>query len=307
MGIEGELLPSIEFCPKCDYNIKLFSNANLYSYFAYNTLKCPNCGEDLNLRKILLGMLDEISTHIGTHYYMLGCKSKLIEITLKTNDFYELDLSKEIGNGELLSIISISPNFPMGNTPMVPSAYIYPKDFLFRDKKTQLYGVPMGNGKDTNYSVNYVYAPENIKKDLSNMLLLDAFKFHAEEDFRNIILSANSAIEILFNKIFEKHLVDSLEDKSDQLSNKKKKKINHFLKDGATYGYKLYPLFPSICEITGIPRLDKDILSNLNNLRKDRNNLIHDGITDLSNKMKIKEELVAAFLTFKYFKLLHGF
>ncbi len=170
-----------------------------------------------------------------------------------------------------------------------------------------MWGVPV-TGDDTDYFVTYAYAPEYVQNDLSNKLLLEAFKFYFEEDYRNMILSANTAVEILFNKFFNNLLFDSnsLKNEEGNVSRDNKDRIEGFLKNGATYGYKLYPFFPLISEIREFPGLNRKISKKLDNLKDKRNSLIHDGNADLINEEEIKEELIAAFLTFKYFKLIHG-
>jgi hypothetical protein len=139
-----------------------------------------------------------------------------------------------------------------------------------------------------------VYAPKEIKEDLSNMLLLDAFKFYTEENPRYMIISAHSAIEILLNKFIKKFL------KEKGASETKSEK---FL-DATDNFHKLGLLIPVICEIKRFPIINKNIMENLKSLNTSRNNLMHYGKTDM-NTEKIKRELISAFLAFKYFKLIH--
>lgn len=128
------------------------------------------------------------------------------------------------------------------------------------------------------------------------MLLLDAFKFFFEEDYRYMIVSAHTSVEILYNKFFEKFLSDN---------NISKNKIDDLL-NVTTYSYQLDPLLPLICKIKDYPSLNNNILEGLKNLRTDRNKLVHSGDADLSDKTKMKRELISAFLAFKYFNIIHG-
>ncbi len=312
------LTDKLKKCPDCGKYLDLSSDRVLIEYFENGKVVCPysDCKQNLKLFELLLGMLDEHSALFGMHYELLGCKHYTVCPIIKTNQYYNLDLKEEIGNGKLVNVISINPREPqIGNIPVISAPSIYPRDLLFENNELSIYGLPIEGGEDTKYLISFIFAPEEVTEDLSNMLLLDAFRFYAEEDYRNMVLSANTAVEILFNKFFNNLLCDSnsLKNEEGNISSDNKDRIKGFLKNGATYGYKLYPFFPFISEIREFPGLNRKISKKLDNLKDKRNRLIHEGKPDLKNeeglknREEIKEELIAAFLTFKYFKLIHGF
>lgn len=276
-------------CPHCNHLLE-FHDAAFILYFNSKDTICPKCNNNLNLWSIFLNTLDWCD--FGMHYALLGCQSKMYKIAIKPNEYTTLDLRKDIGNGDLLYV---NLTVEGGDKAIVPMYNINSQ--LYNDKLTVLYGAPLNEDSiESKANVFYWYAPEEIKEDLANMLLLDAFKFYNERNYRYMIISAHSAVEIMQYKFFEKLLNEN------DISNGKTKE---FLKGAATYSLQLDPLLPLMSKIMDFTMFDNKICENLKSLAKDRNNLIHRGKTDISDMTKLKEELISAFFAFKYFKIIH--
>lgn len=278
-------------CPEC--NSVLNMNDNLFmSYFNSVKLTCPQCKKSIDLWKIFMKQLDPPVISFASHYSLLGCVNNRTKILIKPNELFKLDLSNEIGEGELL-YINYTPcsgeTFPIETHSNVPISHLKVKNKL-------IYGQPINeNSKETEVNVYYWFAPEKLKDDLSNMLLLDAFKFFFEGDYRYMIISAHSSVEIILSKFIKKILTEH------SISEKNSKE---FTKSIGTK-YQLDTLLPLICNLLNFPILDTKIVGGLKDLRADRNRLIHTGETDILDKTKLKKELISAFFAFRYFKLLN--
>ncbi len=117
-------------CPDCKNKLDIFTDPKLISYFNSDSgiVKCSICEKEFDLWDSLLDTLNEANTWIGIHYSLLGCITNTTTITIKPNITNHLDLSTEIGEGELLTI-SFSPEEKLGVAPFVPITTSYPKDF----------------------------------------------------------------------------------------------------------------------------------------------------------------------------------
>lgn len=279
-------------CPEC-HVVQELDDSIFETYFKEKNWKCPNCGK--NLSDILLANLNRTHVTFGLHYGLLGCINEILEINLQPNEFFDLDLNNKIKYGELLYInvsgVGKNPVRPMVSTNLLSGNYNY--------KRVVIYGKPNNPKKPSEgyIQVMYWYAPEEIKNDLSNMLLLDAFKFFFEGNYRYMIISANSAVEILLSKFLNKII-----DEKEILS--KSKKDDFLKKNMIDYRDRLDILLPLFSKILGFPELNDPIYEGLKNLNSDRNKLIHSGETPLETK-RLKRELISAFLAFKYFKIIH--
>lgn len=279
-------------CSNCHSVLNL--NDSLFKlYFNSKDISCPNCSVKLDLWDIFIEKLSSPNIAFAGHYSLLGCVRDVSTFSISPNESIKVDLTEDVGDGDLLfvnfNVFGDKPTFPMTNVSI-------PQNFLFKHKTIFLKGMPLNEeSSETQITVHYWFAPENIKGDLANMLLLDAFKFFLEENYRYMVISAHSAIEILQYKFFENFLKEH---------NVSKNKTENFLKDAATYSYQLDPLLPLITKIKEYPMFDDKILEGLKNLRKDRNNLVHRGQTDISDITKLKKELISAFFAFKYFKII---
>lgn len=278
-------------CPECHVKIN-FSDALYIEFFANNKIKCPICGNNLQILETFKQSLNLLYYTFGSHYGLIGCINKFKIIRLNPNEVYELDLSEEIGDGELLFI-----NYtPYGNSRLKPIEFHgnTPQPHS-RQNTIWLYGATIGdNSPETEVNCFYWYAPAELKDDLSMKFLLDAFKKYYEQDFRYAIVSAFIAVEIAqseFHKELETTKKSELE-KIKPFPTKKKKFYN-----------RLNELLPFFAENLKFPMLNKEVADELNNLRLNRNNIVHEGkLIEDRDEDKIKNELMAALFGYKYYK-----
>lgn len=282
-------------CPNCNVDLDL-KDSFFEAYFNSENIVCPLCKNRIDLWEIFVGKLIPPILSFAGHYSLLGCVNNTINKSIITNQKFDLDLTEEIGDGELL-YVNITPGVDEGkpNLPWVSFQSVFPINWFYRNKKIHIEGIPLEpNSVETNWNIYYWFAPKEIKDDLSNMLLLDAFRSFYDENYRNMIISAHSSVEILYYQFFEKLLTEN---------DIHRDKIGNFLKNAATYGYQLSTLLPLISKIEGFPLLNDKILEGLKNLKDARNDLLHRGITDTSDEVMLKRELISAFFAFKYFKI----
>lgn len=262
------------------------------SFFKSEEILCPFCQKPLNLWIVFKSLLGE--QVFGHHYSLLGCKGKFREIKLKPNETFILDLSDDIGDGDLL-YINYTPG-PGGVQPIelhsnTPLPHI-------RQKTIYLYGRPLDNdASETGINCFYWFAPDILSDDLGMRLLLDAFKRYYEDNYRYMVISAFTAVEIAQYGFFSGLLTSSKISYS--------KKVEPFLTKNATFSSQLRVLLPFLADKMKFPMLPTEVYDGLENLRKDRNDLVHRGKPKKGlESQRIKNELVGALFAFKYYKLM---
>ncbi|CEL24401.1 hypothetical protein MB9_0758 [Methanobacterium formicicum] len=278
-------------CPDCktliSYNDELFIN-----FFKSNLVNCVYCQKQLNIWKIFKDFVNH--SVFGEHYTLLGCRYRFKEININPLEKFTLDLTEEVGDGYLLFINYNSyfgGVFPAEFIKIIPPSSILPK-------RIELYGCIPDKDKpvtETRVRIFYCYAPSQVIDDLSMRLILDAFQKYYENNYRHMVISASTAVEIAQHNFFSKIL------KTDRVSDDK---IKTFLKDNATFSSQLKVLLPTLADKMKFPMLNEQIKNDLINLRKDRDYLVHKGELKKDWDVdKIKNELISSLFAIKYYKL----
>jgi len=281
------------FCDKCESPLEI-SDASFEAFFHSRDIICTNCKQRIDLWDALKMQFDSLFVSFGWHYSLLGCQGRVIKIVLKPNEIYNLDLSREIGEGKLL-YINYTPDggglFPTQIHSNTPLTHIIPT-------KISLFPRPLKeNASETQVHVLYWFAPKEIKDDLSVMLLLDAFQRFYEKNYRYMVISAQTAIEILQYKLFERLF---------ELGDLSKDRIKTFLEDKATFSSQLFTLLPLLGKIMNFPIPNSKIFEGLKILVKTRNDVIHRGKPRKQlDEDQMKIALMSAFFTLKYYKIIH--
>jgi len=279
-------------CKECKYSRNL-DDKIFKEYFSCEKNICPKCNSELNLWDFCKMQIE--FPFFGWYFNLLGCVVNIKQITLKPNEIYDLELSDEIGEGELLFRNYTSRGkenvlLPIqfhGNDPL--------KDYLNSNIKLIPHSFS-DSPIETKVIVNYAYAPKEIVEDLSTMLMLDAFKSFYNKNYRYMFISAQTSIEILqynfFEGLFHKHKLP-------------KKKTTDFLETKATFSTQLFTLLPLFANVMLLPPINQKMIEGLTILRDIRNDLIHSGRTKEVKwtKENFIKSLLSAFLIFKYFKL----
>lgn len=275
---------------KCGHMVPLTDN-NFKKYFETG-FECFLCKRDI--WDILINSLEGVDLILGFNFYILGCLPGKKTLSLNANEIFTWNISEDIKNGELLNLHL----FSLGNTIRPVILHDDVPDHPLKTEKVLIYGRSIDPSVDEiKLELRYVYAPENIKDDLSIMLLLDAFKFFHEKNYRYMVISAHNSIEISLENFIESALINN----GVSITN-----TESLLKQ-ATHAYRLKSLLPFITNMIGFPSLNQCIYDSLEHLRKDRNNLIHEGEVDLSDIDRLKNELISVVFAHKYFKIYNEF
>lgn len=278
-------------CEQCNAVLNFTDNLFI-SFFLSEDTKCPICQNEHNIWKLFKNSLDQ--SIFGSHYSLLGCIGKIKKIHLKPNENCNLDLSNEIGDGELL-FINYTPFkggvFPIETHSNIPEPHI-------RRTNIHLHGYTLDeNASETEISCFYWFAPAEIKDDLGMRLILDAFQRYYEKNYRYMVISAFTAVEISQYHFFAELL------KSSGISYSNK--IEPFLTHNATFSSQLRVLLPFLAEEMKFPMLNKPIYDGIENLRKDRNDVVHKGEPKKGwEQERLKNELISALFAYKYYKLI---
>jgi len=291
------MLDPFEMCKcECGHMVPL-TDDNFKEYFE-SGFECFMCKKDL--WDILNNSLEGTDLTFGFNFYILGCLPGRKTLSLSANEIFTWKVTEDIENGELLNLHLFS--LENGIQPVI----LY-RDVPSHPLKTEIisiYGRSIDPSVDEiELELRYVYAPESIKEDLSIMLLLDAFKFFHETNYRYMIISAHNSIEISLVNFIKNALINN------GVSRKNTKSL---LKQ-ATHSYRLKSLLPFITNMIGFPSLNQRIYDSLEHLRKDRNGLIHIGKdededdVDLSDIDRLKNELISVVFALKYFKIYDDF
>lgn len=282
-------------CPDCSQSIEI-EDRHFELYFNSQEIICSDCKANIDLWTAIKKQLDLVL--FGWHYGLLGCIGVMDKILIKPREIYKLDLSKEIGGGELL-YINYTPMgdgglFPIqmhSNTPMShikpKIIQLYPRSFKESDSETVV-------------QIFYWFATKEIVDDLSSMLMLDAFQRFYEKNYRYMLISAQTSVEILQYKFFEELL------KGNKIT--EKREIKKFLQEKNPFATQLFTLLPFLANIMKFPiwKPDSPVRKGLQILNENRNKVGHQGepVKQL-NEDDLKKSLMGAFFAYKYFKIIH--
>lgn len=292
MTEEPEIIFKNHFpCPECRAVLN-FKEEMFDDYFHSKDVICPICGINLDILNIFKVQCKE--GHIfGFHYSLLGCVGRTKKITLKPLETFDLDLSDVIRDGELL-FISYTP---YGNCELHPiEVHTNIPEPHIRRKKILLYGRPLSkDAKETEIDILYWYSLSDIKDDIGMTLILDAFQRYYEKNYRYMVISASTAVEVAQTRFFTELL------KSSEIG---ARKIESFLTQQATFSPQLKVLLPLLADKLKFPKMKTEIYDGLLNLRDDRNDVVHEGIPENGWKEeRIETELISALFAFKYYRM----
>lgn len=277
---------------ECGYMVPL-TDDSFKKYFETG-FECIFCEKDL--WDILINSLEGVDLILGFHFYILGCLPNRKRINLGADETFIWDVAEDIENGELLNLhLLVSPG--IGREPNIEPVILQGNvpGHPLKTERLLIYGRSLDPTADNiELTLRYVYAPEKIKNELSIMLLLDAFKFFHEKNYRYMIISAHNSIEISLENFIKYALMKN---------GVSKENTDGLVKHAATHAYRLKSLLPFITTMVGLPSLNKHIYDGLEHLRKDRNKLIHEGEVALDDIDRLKNELISVVFAHQYFKI----
>lgn len=256
---------------------------------------CNNCTNKLNLYEIFKNTIQG-NFMFNDAYMVLGAQRTIFSINLTPNELYELEFSR-FNIPEEAKILQINytpqggnlfPNEVHGNITQSKRYYgdkvvLYPR--LFRGD----------NPEETEVFVSVIWI--NIKgEDHAFDNLLQAFENYVLGEYEEAIIPANVAVEEPLNRYIAKNMFD--------ITSKTRGK--RFLQDAATYSHQLNVILPLILKINDRNMLSDQIRGKLNELRKYRNKIVHEGNLNFElSKNKCAELICASYFGYSFVHILN--
>ncbi|CAG7653188.1 hypothetical protein PAESOLCIP111_06719 [Paenibacillus solanacearum] len=287
-------------CRNC--NNKLSLNFDFYKkYFEKHEIRCDLCQEIIDFEYEVKFLFDIYGS--GHYYQLLGCNGLLNNAVILPNQPLRLDISEVIEQGRLMYISytcvgtgGLVPVEHFGNEPMrYPRdnsiRIIYPCKFIGSDRAVG----------PTNINIIIWYAPKILLEDIPIMFMLDSFQSFYENNYRNMILTMQTPIEIEQNILFN-YLKTNLLSFPQDMQNM----TVEFTK--TSYSKRQLSYLPLISKTLNMPSLDNAISSGLELLNKQRNMLVHEGRIDNNFSFdNAKECLISSFITVQYYRVIREY
>ncbi len=278
-----DLAPSV-FCPHC--NSQLQADAHSFDVYFSGQRSCPGCKKDIDWWQVVLTMVEH-QFHFHQVVILAGAEAKALQTTLRPGETKELSLVEygvpedaEILYLNLTSMGSAIPVLLHGNE--VLREPVGPRLSLFgRPTPPELRG-------DGNLSVSVTWFVRR-SDDTVIRHLVEAAKHYQAARFDALIMPANIAAEVSVTSTAELGL--------SGFANKKKL-------DGATYSHQLNVLLGLTAFLAKFPRLPGHIRNILNDLRKLRNTIAHEGACSAQDRSKAAGYFTAALFVTHYARLL---
>jgi hypothetical protein len=275
----------IEFgavCPKCSHTqLPLALVAG--SYFEGKEMLCRNeqCRKPIDYWSATLGFIggEGIPTIL---LVSIGARETFFDITLSAGMTKEIDLTQHgIPDDATLLGITFTPQgadcFPqVMHSNQVP--------FRSLKSKFHVYGLPISDGEGGNIEVDVAWVQKG-DNTISWSYLLDAFEAMASHHWRSAILPAYAAFEIALSPLvlegLAKHISKTVVDSF--------KGEKSFSSSSA-----LNVLLPILCKEANLPPLPEGIRIRLNQLRRLRNDMVHEGVENTAVSQELAGESLCA-------------
>ncbi|MFT7002742.1 MAG: hypothetical protein ACJAWW_000075 [Sulfurimonas sp.] len=265
-------------CPSCRKYTSSFYASQCHSsyladlYFIRKGINCDMCHTNSiyqNQIDALKNLTKDIEENFFNNiYYILGSKSYTFSVNVKEqqlNDIYlnEADIPENV---DILDI-HLTPNgklFPLelhGNNPR--------HRFQHEDNKLTYYLVDLFQLDENSQENKLTVMLQWIEKldDISDKNLLSSIHNYIDNNQIDLIMNTNRALETIIGKICFKEFN----------KDKAKKSVEEFLSTGATYSHQLNYIINLICKANAISGIEKELLIKINQIRKYRNNIAHEG------------------------------
>jgi hypothetical protein len=285
-SVEAKGIP----CSNCMVLVEI-SEMAYKKHFEGEELTCPGCKKVMDLWRCVERAFE--LSQWRWHFAALGCTWKSEQILVEVGKETTIDISKIVGDGELLGYEYIPLEGPYLISERQPTVKMFPKP----KKKTIVVTVSKMQGKEApdDAKINLVcwYATKKHLGDLATRLMLDAFEEYYVDRYSKTVVSAHTAVEILINE-FLSNVLDSMGISPG--------KAKDFLKSRATYLPQLEVVLPMACEIRGLKKPDKKIVEALVELNTMRNKAAHEGMLreDITEK-QLRNAVIGGFFGYKYF------
>ncbi len=240
------------------------------------------------------GLFNPATSQAGVHYMLLGAKAHTYHITVTEGEEQTISITNEFPNHIIVSYHCNPIKRINKEATIIP--FVQPdKENPFTKLKIYPYNPHPNHSSPVYFDLLVFCIDREYEKDIVTRLLLDAFRYFQEQNYRYTVIAAHTAYELATKKYFK------------GLSRRPQfKKAKKFLTDVdkeniSTLSTKYLPLLTSL---TNKP-MPLDILSNnILKLTKRRNSLNHDTLQiSNSTRKELRDCLISTFLICKYFEL----
>lgn len=272
------------FCNSCNSIVEI-SEVNFFEYFNSSGKFCSAC-DNFDLYQFLKKTIDENFMN-NFIYSLLGAKNTIFQITLEPDKKFELNFTDfQIPKAAKILNLNFTPNSDGGLFPIeMHNNHLYRGEIL---DKIILYPAKLEKKvHKTVVAVSINWIDITIIDDgYLYKSFLESFFCYVDKKYDSCILPLNIAIESKFSQA-----IDFYNDKFLKI-----KKTSNI-----TYNIYLNNIFPLIISNHNLI-FPKEILNNLNKLRKARNNLAHTGKMVSVSKSIAVDYLSSAIFSFVYLK-----
>lgn len=280
-------------CPVCKQPLQEHSSYAL-EYFEGKKLTCLRCGTAFDWWDAILRLLKDVFSKFYA-FSALQAKFTLLQVMLPPGKRTLVRFS-EHGVPANARILHVSYT-PIGGEAFPVETHSNDPVRHFVPSAVNLFPVPNVSGHTTDQEVTIaVLWVENAGQDEAWQNLIDAVEAFAQGRYAAMVVPANVAVEAILRKC----LFECLEGIAS------KDRLKTFFREAATYSHQLNVLQPLLALIARAPKLPNHIRGHLNRLRDLRNDLAHDGTSEVPlDKKAAAECLCGALFGFQYVRLVH--
>jgi hypothetical protein len=279
-------------CPKCGHVIEAPGSTEFDGYFRKASRQCPFCNENIPLWSSLLGAMRAENSLMPGAVALGAARSTFGTITLRRDVPTTLDLS-QLDVPPDSTVLSIHFTVVGGASPGFLTPALMSQS-VTRDSiphVLSIFPARVDGGADENVMNVLCTWFDSAGVDLEAEALLSAIESYSEGKYRQAIVPASVAVEDKLNSVLRSHF--------GQFAGKDK--VSSFLSDGATFGYQLNPLLPSLMSFVDAPAMPTELTDGLSKLRKLRNKVAHEHHVVTRNEAS--ESVLAAVFGYRYLEL----
>lgn len=249
-------------------------------YFFRGSVKCPSCGHAVDLFHEVVRRMD---VHLGgTTLQALGARATYFRFDLAAQENKEVDFA-EYGVHSDATILSVN---------YTPIGHCFPVELHGNEArrrwpgtKVRVLGYPLGDAKDPRAQVQVFVTWIHEESDPEAWLMLaDAFEAAVSEKYVRMIPPAQSAYEIVSTRLVSA-AIGRVVSKGLQ-----KKYVENELTSFSVTNIWL----PLLCSRANLSFLPEPVRGRLNQLRRLRNKILHEGHTENALDEREARELLAA-------------
>jgi hypothetical protein len=262
-------------------------------YFEKGSVKCTNCGKDVELWEAALDHAIRLSKVATWALESLGAAQTSVIIQMEAGNYYEIRLT-DYGVPANAKILS-RRYAPQGDEQsMVTALEWHPHDPVHRVRGTdlRLYAIPLFEGPMPRKGPVLIRVTW-IRTGGSDAwpYFVTAFEAATAGEYAPAMVFAQSAVEISMMPVIEKRF----------RRHASAEHVKQFMSNALTYGYSLNVVLPYLCAEVGTPQMPEAIRGALNKLRKKRNAIIHQGTeASVVTPAEAMESLCAAAFGFEF-------